>query len=250
MIWDVMHRFFVSGENLRGGQVVLAGKQTHQIRNVLRMVPGDQIIVLDNIGYEYVAALTDVAWQRVVGRIINKQPAQGEPRTQITLYQSLLARDKFEWVLQKCTEVGVTCFVPMVTQRSIVRRSQAITPARLARWKSIVTEAAEQSGRGKIPQLECPINFADALAGLAAFDGCLIASPQAGSCTLREILQAARTEPVSIALLIGPEGGFSDEEIAAACSKGAAAVSLGKRILRTETAAVVACAVILYELEA
>ncbi len=245
----VMHRFFVSGENLGSGQVVLTGKQAHQIRSVLRMTPSDQIIVLDNTGYEYAVAITDVGRQRVAGRITDKQLAQGEPRTQITLYQALLAREKFEWVLQKCTEVGVTRFVPMVTERSIVRRPQAITLARLARWKSIVTEAAEQSGRGRIPQLERPINFADALAGLGAFDRRLIACPQAGRRTLRELLQAGRTEALAIALLIGPEGGFSDEEIAAACEKGAVAMSLGKRILRTETAAVVASAVILYELE-
>jgi len=244
-----MHRFFISGENLCGGQVVLSGRQAHQIRNVLRMAPGDQIIVLDNTGYEYVAAITDVARQRAVGRIMDKQPAQGEPRTQITLYQALLAREKFEWVLQKCTEVGVTRFVPVVTQRTIVRRADTITPHRLARWKGIVTEAAEQSGRGRIPQLECPVKLADALAGLRAFDRCLIASPQAVSRTLRELLQAGGSGPAAIALLIGPEGGFSDEEITAACEKGAVAMSLGKRILRTETAAVVASALILYEME-
>lgn len=139
--------------------------------------------------------------------------------------------------------------MPMVTERSIVRRPQAITPARLARWKGIVTEAAEQSGRGRIPQLERPVKFADALAGLSAFDRRLIASPQATGPTLRGLLQGGRTAPVGIALLIGPEGGFSDEEVAAACEKGAVAMSLGKRILRTETAAVVASALILYELE-
>jgi 16S rRNA (uracil1498-N3)-methyltransferase len=213
------------------------------------MAPGDQIIVLDNTGYEYAVAITELARQRAVGRITDKQPAQGEPRTQITVYQALLAREKFEWVVQKCTEVGVTRFVPVVTERSIVRRPQAITPARLARWRTIVTEAAEQSGRGRIPQLERPINFADALAGLGAFDRRLIASPQATGSSLRELLQAGRTEAVAIALLIGPEGGFSDEEVAAACEKGAVAMSLGKRILRTETAAVVASALILYELE-
>jgi 16S rRNA (uracil1498-N3)-methyltransferase len=244
-----MHRFFVSDENLAGGQVVLTGQQAHQIRNVLRARPGDHIIVLDNTGYEYVVAITDVAAQRVVGRVMDKQPAQGEPRTKITLYQSLLARGKFEWVLQKCTEVGVTRFVPVLTQRSIVRRADTITPRRLVRFRSIVTEAAEQSGRGRIPQLECPISLADALARLGAFDRCLIASPQGDSRTLRELLQAGHTEPVAVALLIGPEGGFANEELEAACAAGAIRFSLGPRILRTETAAVVASALILYELE-
>jgi len=243
-----MHRFFMLQKNFQGKQVVFTGQQAHQIRNVLRMGPGDHLIVLDNTGSEYTVALTEVGRQQVLGEIIYKRPAQAEPRTQITLYQGLLAREKFEWVLQKCTEVGVTRFVPTVTERSIVRRPDTVTAHKLSRWRRIITEAAEQSGRGRIPQLEATINFPDAVSGLGSFDRCLIGSPQATGRGLREILRAGGAEPVAIALLIGPEGGFTDKEIAVACSKGATAFSLGKRILRTETAAVVASAVILYEL--
>jgi 16S rRNA (uracil1498-N3)-methyltransferase len=243
-----MHRFFVAEENLRGQQVVLTGRQAHQIRNVLRMKSGDHIIVLDNTGCEYTVALTKVGWQDVVCEVISKQQAQAEPRTQITLYQSLLAREKFEWVLQKCTEVGVASFVPIVTKRSIVRGQGAITPRKLSRWRDIITEAAEQSGRGRIPQLDAPVNFVDAVSRISDFDRCLIGSPGAAGSSVREILRNGNAKPVTVALFIGPEGGFTDEEIADACSKGATAFSLGKRILRTETAAVVASAVILYEL--
>jgi len=197
----------------------------------------------------------------VLGEIIYQQPAQAEPRTQITLYQGLLAREKFEWVLQKCTEVGVTRFVPTVTERSIVRRPDTVTASRLSRWRRIITEAAEQSGRGRIPQLEAPVNFPDAVSGLGGFDRCLIGSPQAAGPSLRELLRAGdihtpkqsfcegRTEPVVVALLIGPEGGFTDKEVQLAQASGASPISLGRRILRTETAAVVASALILHELE-
>jgi len=243
-----MHRFFVNNESLCSTQVVLTGRQAHQIGKVLRMKPGDNIVVLDNTGFEYTAILTKIDRREVVGELIYKQRAQGEPRTQITLYQSLLAREKFEWVLQKCTEVGVTDFVPMVTERSIIRRPDAITPRKLTRWQDIVAEAAEQSCRGRIPQLEAPVSFADAVSGLSSFDRCLIGSPQATGRGLREILRAGRAEPVAVALLIGPEGGFTDQEIALALSYGATAIRIGKRILRTETAAVVASALILYEL--
>jgi len=243
-----MHRFFIAEENFQGKQVILTGKQAHQIRNVLRMRPGDHIIVLDNTGSEYTVVLTEFGRQHVLGEIIYQQPAQAEPRTQITLYQGLLAREKFEWVLQKCTEVGATRFVPTVTERSIIRRQDAITPRKLTRWRDIITEAAEQSCRGRIPQLEAPVNFPDAVSGLGDFDRCLIGSPQATGPSLREVLRAGGAEPVAVALLIGPEGGFTDQEIAVACSKGATAFSLGKRILRTETAAIIASAVILYEL--
>jgi len=243
-----MHRFFVSEENLRGQQVVFTDRQAHQIRNVLRMKSGDHVIVLDNTGCEYTVILTSVTRQDVVGEVISRQQAQAEPKTQITLYQSLLAREKFEWVLQKCTEVGVASFVPIVTERSIVRRQDAITPRKLSRWRDIITEAAEQSGRGRIPQIEDPANFADAVCRLSCFDRCLIGTPGTNSVSMKEVLQLGSDEPVTVALFIGPEGGFTDDEIADACSQGATAFSLGKRILRTETAAVVASAVILYEL--
>ena len=244
-----MHRFFVRNESLQAEQVVLPGQQAHQIRNVLRAKPGDRIIVLDNTGYEYIVTLTDVTAQQVVGRVMDKQWSQAEPRTQITLYQSLLAREKFEWVLQKCTEVGVIRFVPMVTERSIVRRADTVTPRRLSRWQRILTEAAEQSGRGIIPQIEAAAPFAHVVSGLAGFDRRLIGSPQESGLSLRELLRASGAKPATVALLIGPEGGFANEELEAARAAGAISFSLGPRILRTETAAVVASALILHELE-
>ena len=244
----MIHRFFVPSENLVDNKVVLVGRQAHQIRNVLRMEAGDRIIVLDNTDCEYTVVLTQVGRQEVVGNVISKQRAQAEPRTQITLYQSLLAREKFEWVLQKCTEVGVTGFVPMVTERSIIRRPDAVTPRKLSRWRCIIAEAAEPSGRGRIPELEGPVNFADAVSGLGDFDRCLIGTLGTEGISIREVLQFGSTEPVAVALLIGPEGGFTDKEIRLAQASSAKPVSLGSRILRTETAAVVASAVILYEL--
>jgi len=243
-----MHRFFVTEKNLLGQQVVFTGRQAHQIRNVLRMKSGDHVIVLDNTGCEYTVILTKVGRQNVIGEIVSRQQAQAEPNTQITLYQSLLAREKFEWVLQKCTEVGVASFVPIVTERSIVRRQDAITPRKLSRWRDIITEAAEQSGRGRIPQIEDPVNFADAVSRLSCFDRCLIGTLGTNGVSIKGVLQFGSDEPVTVALFIGPEGGFTDDEVADACCKGATAFSLGKRILRTETAAVVASAVILYEL--
>jgi len=243
-----MHRFFVNNESLCGTQVVLTGWQAHQICSVLRMKPGDNIVVLDNTGFEYKAILTKIDRNEVVGEVIYKQRAQGEPRTQITLYQSLLAREKFEWVLQKCTEVGVTDFVPMVTERSIIRRPDAITPRKLTRWQDIVTEAAEQSGRGRIPKLDAPVNFVDAVSRLVNFDRCLIGTLGTSCRSIKEVLQFGKTEVVDIALFVGPEGGFTDQEVALALSYGATAMRIGKRILRTETAAVVASVLILYEL--
>jgi 16S rRNA (uracil1498-N3)-methyltransferase len=245
-----MNRFFVSESDFIGDNIVLGKRQAHQIRNVLRMNKGDRIIVLDNTGYEYEVVLAEIKKDRVLGRIEQKRPAAGEPQVRLTLYQSLLSRDKFELVLQKCTEVGVSRFVPVITQRSLVRDADTVTPNKLARWQRIITEAAEQSHRGRIPELAEPLNFADSLSGLAEFDLAFIASPDEHNTTLRKALHRSnKNKPQTIALFVGPEGGFTDQEIKLVCDAGATPVSLGPRILRTETAAVVTAALVLYESE-
>jgi 16S rRNA (uracil1498-N3)-methyltransferase len=262
-----MNRFFVSTSDFVGDNIVLGKRQAHQIRNVLRMNRGDRIIVLDNTGYEYEVVLTEIKKDRVLGRIEQKRPATGESQVRLTLYQSLLSRDKFELVLQKCTEVGVSRFVPVITQRSLVRDADTVTPNKLARWQRIITEAAEQSHRGRIPEIEHPIEFEEAVSSLADYDLRLITSPNAGWQPQASPEQSRRTElgdgrteqvtlrsalrkaPKSVAILIGPEGGFTDEEIQIAQDAGTLTVSLGPRILRTETASIVTAALILYELE-
>lgn len=243
-----MQRFFVNKESISAGQAKITDSRVHQIRDVLRMKVGDEIIVLNNTGMEYHVRLTDISQKEAVGEIINQKKCEAEPRTGITLYQSMLARDKFEVVLQKCTEVGVTCFVPVITERSIVRKPEKITKEKLSRFESIIAEAAEQSGRGAIPSLENPIVMAQALSELDSYDICLVGSTLECS-SLKEILRSCETQPEKIALFIGPEGGFSDGELEVLNSTGVKPCSLGKRILRTETAGVVASAIILYELE-
>jgi 16S rRNA (uracil1498-N3)-methyltransferase len=244
-----MHRSFISDENLCGEIVVLKGQQAHQVRNVMRMSPGDHIIVLDNKGWEYEVVLESVGKSEIKGKVREKREATGEPSVQITLYQSLLKQDKFEWILQKCTEVGVKRFVPLITQRSVIRTLDAINPKKLARWQSIITEAAEQSGRGRIPQVSPPMDFEDSLVNLAGFDCCLIAFPQTQGVGVRRALQHGhKRAPTTITLFVGPEGGFTQEEVEHSRARGAIPISLGPRTLRTETAAVVAASLILYEL--
>jgi 16S rRNA (uracil1498-N3)-methyltransferase len=244
-----MNRFFVSEANIQGSQVVLDQQQAHQIRNVLRLRPGDRVIVLDDQGRQYDVVLTVTERNKATGRIVQKQPADTEPQVQITLYQSLLARDKFEWVLQKCTEIGVAKFVPVLTQRSLIRHQSRTSADRLNRWCRIITEAAEQCGRGLIPKLEPPVEFETAMSRLDAFDRCLVPTTQKQGTTVREALRHGSSAlPETIALFVGPEGGFSEQELQLAQDKGARAVSLGQRILRTETAAIVAASLILYEL--
>ncbi len=252
-----MNRFFVSKDSFHGDKVILGKEHAHQIRSVLRMSAGGHIIILDNQGSEYDLVLTGIRHDEAVGEVTQKRQATGEPNVQITLFQSLLTREKFEFILQKCTEVGASRFVPVITQRALVRET-AIKPEKIARWQRIITEAAEQSHRGLIPDLSPPVSFEEVIQDLASFERCLIAWEKQGR-SIRVALQTgdklvpakravAGNVPGTIAILIGPEGGFTEQEVQLAQSAGAVAVSLGPRILRTETAAIVTTALILYEL--
>ncbi len=237
-----MHRFFVTGPWKTGDEVVLADDQAHQISQVLRLRPQTLITLLDNNGWAYTVVLTEVNKRVVRGRVTDRTPASGEPATYLTLYVGLLKADKFEWVLQKGTEIGVSCFVPLLTERSVV---QTVSPTKQARWERILTEAAEQSGRGRIPQLRAPVPFSAALSALPPDTLALIPYEQEKTTTLRRV---ALSPPRPLALFIGPEGGWSEHEIALAQQHDAIPITLGPRILRAETAAVVAAALVLYEL--
>ncbi|MCP4421966.1 MAG: 16S rRNA (uracil(1498)-N(3))-methyltransferase [Chloroflexi bacterium] len=241
-----MHRFFVTSENSIGKQVELPAHLAHQIRNVLRLRADSAILVLDNKGWEYEVVLRQVDKQRVVGEIVAKRPSVNEPSVQLTLYQSLIKRDKFEWVLQKGTEIGVSHFVPLVTKRSLMQKVD-IKSNKLSRWQKIITEAAEQCRRGRIPTLQTPMTLAQALAVQPAQPG-LIAWEEEKVETLREVMSAWK-RPSAVSLFIGPEGGFAAQEVAAAQTANIAPITLGKRILRAETAALVASALILHELD-
>lgn len=242
-----VHRFFIAASSIEGDRVWLSPEQSHQVCHVLRLEPGDTIVVLDDSGTEYDVTLTAVSRTETVGQVIARRRAPGEPGAEVTLFQSLLVREKFEWVLQKGTEVGVTQFVPVLTERSLVR-TKTIEQNKMDRWQRILTEAAEQSHRGHIPELAPILPFDQALLRLRDFDRFLIAAPSEGAMMLRDALQGITRSPASVAVMIGPEGGFTEEEVAWARDNGVVPISLGPRILRTETAAIVACALVLYEL--
>jgi 16S rRNA (uracil1498-N3)-methyltransferase len=239
-----MHRFFVT--DIDNNQVIFSAEQTRQINAVLRMEPGQRVIALDNAGWEYEVELIALGRKRATAVIHHKRPSANEPSVQLTLYQSLMKRDKFEWVLQKGTEIGVSHFVPLVTQRSLSQKVD-IKDSKLARWQKIITEAAEQCRRGRIPTLQTPLTLTQALADHPAQPG-LIAWEETKDRSLREVLSAGK-RPSAISLFIGPEGGFAAEEIATAQTAGIIPITLGKRILRAETAALVASALILHELD-
>jgi 16S rRNA (uracil1498-N3)-methyltransferase len=236
------HRFFVTPSALNDGGVQFTDAQAHQLRDVLRMRVGQEIVVLDNAGKQARVVLSEISRAGVRGEIVEMTPAQGEPRTQIVLYQALLKGDKMEWVLQKGTEVGITAFAPIKNARAI---ADAVSKQKYARWTQIVTEAAEQAGRGKIPQLESLQTFDAALASAQTRGGAVfVAWENENALDLQRALEGANTD--TLHLFVGPEGGLTEQEIEMAQKFRAQSITLGPRILRAETAGIVAASAILF----
>lgn len=237
-------------EALRSDEIRLADRGlAHQLARVLRLGPGDRVLLLDGLGAACEVELLALARDEVRGRVIARGPASGEPAVALAVYLPLIRPERFEWALQKCVELGASRLVPVAFARSLpADRADA---RRLERWRRIVREAAEQACRGRLPDVAEPAPFAAACAQAAAADLALMLWEREApplSAILRE--RAAAGPPVaSLALLSGPEGGVADEELTAARARGIIPASLGPRILRAETAPVAAAAIAIAALE-
>ena len=245
------HRFFVDPAVLGGERVLLSGPQAHQMGRVLRLKPGDRVVLVDGVGHESVVRLDEVRSSAVSGTIEERRRSRPEPGPIVTLYQALVPRDRFETVLQKGTEIGVSRFVPVWCERSIVPGGDKIDAGRLERWRRIVTEAAEQCERGMAPEVAAPMRFSEALSNAEREGATLVAWEREVDRSVGEGLRWAldcqsRDRP-RLNLFVGPEGGFSEAEIALAhCPGPVQTISLGSRILRTETAGPIFTALALY----
>jgi 16S rRNA (uracil1498-N3)-methyltransferase len=248
-----MFRFFVPPEWLGEDPIAITGALAHRLRNVLRLRSGEHIILLDNSGWSYETELVSVDAERVVGRVVRKSLAAGEPRTKVTLYQATLKGRNFELVLQKGTELGLVEFVPLICQRCVMSTLDTVGTEKTKRWQRIIAEAAEQSRRGRLPQLQPVTLFPQACEMARRADLSIVPWEEERDLSLRQLLRpedngTARSRPFSINIFVGPEGGLTAEEIHRAKRFGIIPVTLGPRILRAETAGLVAATAILYEL--
>jgi 16S rRNA (uracil1498-N3)-methyltransferase len=237
-------RFFVMPSAISGDSATLDSAVAHQVRHVLRMRAGERVVLLDNSGQEFVVELGETAGREITGRVLESRASPAEPRVRLTLYPALLKGDKFEWLLQKGTELGIAAFQPVLCERSV--RTGA-GEQKGERWQRIVREAAEQSERGIVPSLGATIPFSAALERVSPDALTLIPYEEEHALSLRAVL-SSHSSATHINLLIGPEGGFTPEEIASAQARGAIAVTLGPRILRAETAGIAAAAAVMYAL--
>ncbi|MGE5576831.1 MAG: 16S rRNA (uracil(1498)-N(3))-methyltransferase [Syntrophothermus sp.] len=250
-----MPRFFVEPRRIVGGEVRITGNDVNHIARVLRLGPGDRITVLDGTGMEHEVEISSVSGQEVCGRIAASRRRQTEPRFRVTLIQGLPKAGKMDLIVQKCTEIGVARILPARMERSVVELEGARAAARVERWRKIAMEAAEQSGRAVVPVIGEVTTMAGVLDSKEFREAMesgrsLALMPWEGedSMGLRRALEAGQDRrPETAWLFIGPEGGFSLQEVENARAAGVITVSLGPRILRTETAGFVALTLLLWE---
>ncbi len=231
-----MYRFYISEEQRQDNTIEITGEDVNHIKNVLRMRPGEQMILCDGKGTEYLCELSGSMGRNLAATILETRKSETELSVRLVLFQGLPKKDKMELIIQKAVELGAAEIVPVVTSRTIVKTDEGKEEKKLARWQAIAESAAKQSGRGVIPQVGRILSFQEALAQMKniGYNGILYENAR-GMQPTREFLSRASKQE-SIGIFVGPEGGFTEEEVAAVVNQGAVCLSLGKRILRTETA--------------
>ncbi len=237
-----MHHFFLPPNSFNANAVVFPREIAHQIIKVLRLPEGAQVLALDGSGCEFLTRLRFTGSQ-LVGEVMERRENNAEPGLRLTLAVAMTQREKFEWVLQKGTELGVGAFLPFASKYSLNQETELETGKRLRREK-IIREAAEQCERGRLPVLHSPLPFSRCLE-VAVKGGRIFFGAERGGAT--SLLTASQgLDPIAaVTWVVGPEGGFSQEETSQAAQSGAELVSLGARILRMETAAIAGAAIIL-----
>jgi 16S rRNA (uracil1498-N3)-methyltransferase len=241
-----MHRIYIPPENISETSLILPAEQRHRITRVLRLNPGDTLIVFDGQGKEYRVTLNKGKNKELEGNIESITSINRDPELEITLMQGIPKFEKMDLIVQKTTELGIKRIIPVITERTIPHLTQQKIKLRVDRWQKIAIAAAEQCGRSIIPIISPITSFELGLEIIKSQDTKLFFWEEERTTTLKSVLQAMII-PQSTVIIIGPEGGFTKEEAALAVKSGAISVSLGSRLLRTETAPITALSILLYE---
>jgi len=222
----------------------LEGTGFHHLIHVLRLKAGDDVEVFDGRGRSFLGRVASI--QRGSAEIMLGPPGASHPGRYVMLVQSLPKADKMEWIIQKATELGASAFAPVHSARSVVRLRGARLEQRLQRWRTIAQQAARQCGRSDVPEILPAEPIAARVEALSPTVRCFLLDEDEPAVSLNQAFSAAKTDQSPVALLIGPEGGFERREVGTLRQLGALPVSLGKAKLRTETAAIVALAILLH----
>lgn len=244
-----MHHFFVSPDKVNEQDIIINGPDVNHIKNVLRMKTGEEILISDGQGQDYLCVISSMDEEKVIASITDKNYSGTELKTRIWLFQALPKNDKMEFIIQKAVELGAYAIVPVKTSRCVVKLDEKKTQTKLKRWNAISESAAKQSRRSIIPEVLKPMDFADALLYADRFDMNII--PYENYKDMEQTVKTLENieEMKDIGIFIGPEGGFAEDEIEKAMALSVHPISLGRRILRTETAGMSILSVLMFRLE-
>lgn len=245
-----MYQFFVKPEQIVDKRIYIIGKDVNHIKNVLRMKVGEELAISNGVdGKEYRCAIKEFQEEQIELELLFIKEDAMELPCKVYLFQGLPKADKMELIIQKCVELGVTEVIPVATKRAVVKLDEKKKKQKVQRWQGISEAAAKQSKRGIIPQVHEVLTFSQALEYARNMDVKMIPYELAEGMQATKELIAGIQEGQSVAVFIGPEGGFDETEVEAARELGIAPVSLGRRILRTETAGMTVLAFMIYALE-
>lgn len=243
-----MPKFFVDRSNIQGDSIYIDGDNVNHIKNVFRMKIGDELTLCDGCGNDYRAVISEESCDCIKADIVSTVCSDSEPRVKVTLYQGIPKGSKMDLIVQKNVELGVSKIVPVMCERTIVKLNEKDVQKKVDRWNKIAHEAAKQSGRGVVPYVTAPVTLAYAIDMAKKSDVLLIPYEKEKDTRLKDVLRKG-ADIHDISVFIGPEGGFDEREIDLATCNGVVPVTLGNRILRTETASIYMTSVIIYELD-
>lgn len=244
-----MSRFFTDASNVGDEYIRITDRQDiKHMTKVLRLKEGDTVEVSDSSEWEYTAELDEIFDEEVLLRIIDRQKFSREPEIEVTLYQGVPKAGKMETIIQKCVELGIHAVVPVFMDRTVVVEKGNFGK-KIERWQKVSDEAVKQCRRGRIPEVKNQQKFRETLEELKGYDLILFPYENESGYSIKDCLRGLQNKPERIAIIIGPEGGFSEAEVKSLDEIHAERVTLGKTILRTETAGMAALAMTMYELE-
>lgn len=244
-----MQHFFVTTDRVEKPYIYIEGSDVNHMKNVLRMRQGERLSVSDGDNCRYLCRIEGYEEGKAVLEILEEEKQDTELASKIYLFQGLPKGDKMELIIQKAVELGAYQVIPVAMKRCVVRLDAKKAEKKVSRWNEIAKGAAKQSGRGRIPEVGRVMGLQEALAMAEKLDVLLIPYELAeGMEHTRQVIEAVRPGQ-SVGILIGPEGGFDKEEVNAAAAAGAKEITLGRRILRTETAGLAVLSVLMYHLE-
>ncbi len=243
-----MHKFFILKENIHGDNCIIEGEDVKHIYKVLRLESGDKININDGEGTEYLGEVQDVNKKEVKVKLLEKVELNNESNLKVHLYQGMPKSAKMDLIVQKCTELGISKITPIITERVVVK-SELSEFKKVDRWNRIALEACKQSKRSLIPIINTPIEFEELLQDLKEYDLIIVPYENEKGQGIRYVVNEVRNKEIKdVAIIVGPEGGFEESEIQSFKDLGAYIVTLGPRILRTETAGFTALSLLMYEL--